>query len=396
VGFIVEIIVPFVLDPLEFVRSIRNLVSQRFIYSALLLPTPGVAERKSNGGNAQVAVILKVKNKRTQRRYRYRYILLSAATQFYPEEMFESHSTDKPEEAKPNCLVFELKGSSGFLPAEDSSIEVGNRLQWKQIRKHFDKAIESKLTRFNVVPKERRNEILRERCNVEHWDWSVSPYIAKQMLLNARVPTIKWALSARIRHTWWWDRMENTYMEDYLPVVDELAASFNHDDVLLPPKSERFWNAETIKEESAKIGLIPRSQIWICITLFNHQRKVKYVQLAHKTIDKEFHDNINKQHELESELDRTFPLEEQFIVAEPEYPSAPKLRDHELQAVFAAIDELVAQINDPANDQWCVSEDRILYRDIFRKDIPEAARGVCDEYGAPHSDYEVPNTSDFI
>jgi len=86
------------------------------------------------------------------------------------------------QEPKPNCLVFELKGSSGFLPQEDASIEVGNRRQWKQIRRHFAQAVQIKLTRFNVLSKERRAEIMKERCNAEHWDWSLCPVTAKQVL----------------------------------------------------------------------------------------------------------------------------------------------------------------------------------------------------------------------
>lgn len=301
---------------------------------------------------------------------------------------------------KEHCMIFELRGSSGFLPTDDLMIEVGNRKQWKQIRKHYWETIQKKFTRFSVLSKEKRAELLKTRCAATHWDWSVPPVIAKPVKLKCRMyilnysqifwklklPSLKWGLCAYIRHVWWWTRMPNTYWEDYYPVIDELFLARHMDQVFIPPKTEAFWNAETIKEESAKIGLIPHSQIWIFLMLFNYEKKVRWVQLAHKRIDKEFHDNLDKQRAQETVEDRKFPPEEQFVVAEEEYPTAPKLRDHEFRAVLDAIDELVEKINDPANDQWNSQQGKIFFKDIFcpeEKEMPPELTTEADENGKP-------------
>jgi len=191
--------------------------------------------------------------------------------------------------------------------------------------------------------------------------------------------------------------MPNTYWQDYFPVVDGLYASLNLKEMFLPPKTDSFWNADTIKEESAKLGLIPRSQIWLCLTLINHQSKVRWVQLAHKTITKEFHDNLDKQHKMETKADTEFPLSEQFIVGEADYPTAPQLREHELQAVLDAIDELVESINNPENDEWNTDKERVLFRDVFcpdSKNLTGDERLVWDEHGRPYNDSD--RDSDFI
>jgi len=118
----------------------------------------------------------------------------------------------------------------------------------------------------------------------------------------------------------------------------------------IQPMPAAFWNPITMKEEALKYGLVTHCELWLGMALNNNSPTTRYIQFARRKIKKEFHESLELQHNQERDEDRLFPREEQFVVAEEEYTTAPKLRDNELHEVFLAIDELIAEINDPQRD----------------------------------------------